>query len=103
MLWFIPFAARYVVVLPQFKYILCYGSSRNIIAKGLTAKLFKYILCYGSSVITVGVKTFGGTFKYILCYGSSSIISSKPIVDTNLNTSYVIVHRYRAWITAPSG
>ena len=34
----------------------------------------------------------GAEFKYILCYGSSLLIISLPLVNIDLNTSYVMVH-----------
>ena len=33
----------------KFQYILCYGSTRNLINSKILIKLFQYILCYGST------------------------------------------------------
>ena len=51
MLWFINNGVAAFAQMVEFKYILCYGSSRKLESKMVQPVVFKYILCYGSSAV----------------------------------------------------
>ena len=54
-----------------FQYILCVGSSLESLIDMYSRKAFQYILCVGSSPKTISLNSEVGKFQYILCVGSS--------------------------------
>ena len=92
--------ARYInEVDEEFQYIQCYGSSdkaKRILEEKL---IFQYIQCYGSSRAYFNFVIKKTEFQYIQCYGSSFCRSLDFQPYPNFNTSNVMVLQV---LTVPS-
>ena len=69
--------------------MLLFNYSRSYSRKD--GKKFKYIQCYCSTLDEQGISDAEWEFKYIQCYCSTKIESSEMYLESNLNTSNVIV------------
>ena len=62
-----------------------------------TLNIFQYILCYGSTFEILLFAYSVNKFQYILCYGSTESKSGKSKSPEDFNTSYVMVQLYRSF------
>ncbi len=79
-----------------FKYISCYCLSILFLIGKSNSTLFKYISCYCLSELRGIMNELIHIFKYISCYCLSGQSAIRQRLQTNSNTSHVIVYQIEA-------